>query len=65
MNTDCREIRKEAKIPVRPKVRLVRHGSARGQRLGVDDFKSDKMKIKLKNYSNLHISDKMFKNNCK
>ena len=65
MNTDCREVRKEAGIPVKPKVRLMRHGSSRGQRLRVNDLESDKMKIKLKNHFNLHSSDKMIKNNCK
>lgn len=46
----------------------MRHGSAGGkggQRFRVNNFENDKMKIKLKDHSNLHISDKMIKYNCK
>lgn len=58
LSTDFREVRKEVGIPVRSKVRLMRYRR-------INDFESDKMKIKPKDQSNLHISNKVIKYNCK
>ena len=57
-NTDCREVRKKVGILVRPKVRLMTYGR-------INDFETEKMKIKPKDLSNLPISSKVIKYNCK